>query len=108
MQAQLGAARLAATLGAQLEGLVAANTELELALGAGEMHASPLGEGIAEVAAGAADAVLGQVGLHAGGLGVRVVFLLPPGNLLNLVFDLVFRSATQCFLTIFFLFFFCT
>ena len=78
MQAQLGAAWLAATLRAKLEGLVAANTELELALGAGEMHASPLGEGVAEVAAGAADAVLGQVGLHARGLRVRVVLLLPP------------------------------
>ena len=78
MQAELGAAWLAATLGAKLEGLVAANTELKLALGAGEMHASPLGEGVAEVAAGAADSVLGQVGLHASGLGVGVVLLLPP------------------------------
>ena len=53
-----------------------------LHLSAREMHAAPLGEGVSEVTVGAGDAVLGQVLLQPRRLVVRVVLLLPPGEIL--------------------------
>ena len=82
VESQLGAARALATLHTHLEGLLAADAELELTLGAGEVHAAPAGEGVAELAAGAGDAVLREVGLQTLGLVVRVVGLLPGGEVL--------------------------
>ena len=82
VEAQLGTAWVLPALGAHLEWFVAANTELELALSAGKMHAAALGESVAEVTLGTGDPVLGQVLLQPGRLVVRVVLLLPAGEVL--------------------------
>ena len=46
------------------------------------MHAAAAREGVAELAAGAGDAVLGEVSLEALGLVVGVVGVLPRGKVL--------------------------
>ena len=46
------------------------------------MHTSPLGESVSEVTVGAGDSVLGQMLLQPRRLVVRVVLLLPPGEIL--------------------------
>ena len=56
---------------------------MQLYLGAAEVHAAPLGEGVSEVAVGAGDAVLRQVLLQPGRLGVRVILLLPASKILT-------------------------
>lgn len=51
-------------------------------LSTSEMHTSPLGESVSEVTVGAGDSVLGQMLLQPRRLVVRVVLLLPPGEIL--------------------------
>ena len=82
VQPQLGARRLLPAPDAHLEGPLTADAELELALRAGEVHAAALGESVAEVAVGTGDPVLRQVLLQPGRLVVRVVLLLPLGEVL--------------------------
>ena len=82
VQPQFGARRLLPAPDAHLEGPLTAYAELELALRAGEVHAAALGESVAEVAVGTGDPVLRQVLLQPGRLVVRVVLLLPPGEVL--------------------------
>ena len=82
MEPQLGARRLLAAPDPHLEGPLAADAELELALRAGEVHAAAEREQVAELARRARDAVLGELFLEPRGLVVGVVVLLPLGELL--------------------------
>ena len=82
MEAELGTGGLLAALGAHLEGSVAAHTELELALRAGEVHAAAEREEEAVLARRAGHAVLGQLPLQPRRLVVGVVVRLPLGELL--------------------------
>lgn len=81
VQAQLGAVRRHVTLGAHHERLVAAEAELELALGAGEVHTAAPRQRVLEAAVRAADAVGLEMAGHTECLELRVVGFLPLGEL---------------------------
>ena len=82
VQPQLGARRLLPAPDAHLEGPLTADTELELALRAGEVHAAAEREEEAVLARRAGHAVLGQLPLQPRRLVVGVVVRLPLGELL--------------------------
>lgn len=81
MKTQLGAILAQAALLPHFERLAAAAAEFEFTLRAGEVHATTLCEGVAELATGAVDSVDGEMLLEAGCLVVRVVGLDPFGVL---------------------------
>lgn len=81
VQAQLGAVRRHVALGAHHERLVAPEAELKLALGARKVHTATPRQRVLEVAVRTADAVGLQVAGHTECLQLRIVGLLPLGEL---------------------------
>merc|ERR1719370_477139 len=77
VESKFRTSRISSAFCSEFERAVATDAELVLALRAGEMHTASLGERVPEVASGATDPVLRQVGLNALSLSIRVVLLFP-------------------------------
>lgn len=77
MQTQFGAERTYIATSSHEEGLATPIAELEFALGARKVHASPAAQRILEVALWTADAILCQVFAQSFGLRFRVVGFFP-------------------------------
>lgn len=77
VESHLGTCWSLATLDTHLEWSFATNAELELALGAGEVHAAALSQGISELTIGTLDPVFSQVLFNSFRLIIGIIGFFP-------------------------------